>query len=137
MGFVLDSSVLIAGERKGWQARQVIVHTAEHLHDEDLALSVITIMELAHGIARAGSSVRKAARSRFLEDLAIVPPIYPISSAVALLAGKLDGESAAQGTRVGVADLLIGVTALHLGYGVATSNLRHFRMIPGLQVAAV
>ncbi len=29
-------------------------------------------------------------------------------------------------------DLLIGATALHLGYEVATLNLRDFRRIPGL-----
>lgn len=31
-------------------------------------------------------------------------------------------------------DLLIGVTALELGYGVATHNVRHFHMVPGLSV---
>jgi hypothetical protein len=29
----------------------------------------------------------------------------------------------------------IGVTALELGYGVATSNLRHFKLVPGLSVS--
>jgi predicted nucleic acid-binding protein len=33
-----------------------------------------------------------------------------------------------------LSDLLIGVTALELGYSVATRNLRHFKMIPGLSV---
>jgi len=32
------------------------------------------------------------------------------------------------------ADLLIGATALSLGYSVLTNNARHFRMIPGLSV---
>ncbi len=31
-------------------------------------------------------------------------------------------------------DLLIGATALHLGYEVATLTLRDFRRIPGLSV---
>jgi predicted nucleic acid-binding protein len=30
--------------------------------------------------------------------------------------------------------LLIGATALHLGYNVATLNLRDFKRIPGLSV---
>ena len=34
-------------------------------------------------------------------------------------------------------DLLIGVTALEVGFGVATANLRHFGMIPGLDVVMV
>ena len=40
----------------------------------------------------------------------------------------------AQGTRIALADLLIGATALELGYAVLTGNLRHFRMIPNLVV---
>ena len=31
-------------------------------------------------------------------------------------------------------DLLIGASALELGYGVGTSNVRHFQLIPGLNV---
>jgi hypothetical protein len=33
-----------------------------------------------------------------------------------------------------LSDLLIGVTALELGFGVGTSNLRHFRLVPGLSI---
>jgi predicted nucleic acid-binding protein len=33
-----------------------------------------------------------------------------------------------------LADLLIGATALELGYSVATNNSRHFELIPGLTV---
>jgi predicted nucleic acid-binding protein len=47
---------------------------------------------------------------------------------------KIDGENQAQGIRLPLSDLLIGVTALELGYGIATGNLRHFQMIPGLSV---
>jgi predicted nucleic acid-binding protein len=40
----------------------------------------------------------------------------------------------AAGTRIALADLLIGVTALELGYSVATANTRHFQSIPNLTV---
>jgi predicted nucleic acid-binding protein len=29
---------------------------------------------------------------------------------------------------------LIGVTAIELGFSVATANVRHFRLVPGLSV---
>jgi predicted nucleic acid-binding protein len=32
------------------------------------------------------------------------------------------------------ADLLIGATAIHFGYGVGMRNLRHFQMLPNLTV---
>jgi predicted nucleic acid-binding protein len=34
-------------------------------------------------------------------------------------------------------DLLIGATALEIGYAVATGNQRHFERIPGLKVIAL
>lgn len=33
-----------------------------------------------------------------------------------------------------LSDLLIGASALELGYGVGTANVRHFGLIPGLNV---
>jgi predicted nucleic acid-binding protein len=61
-------------------------------------------------------------------------PIYPVTVSVALRTGWIDGENQVRGTRVSLPDLLIGVTALELGYGVGTANLRHFHLIPGLVV---
>ncbi len=56
---------------------------------------------------------------------------------VAMLAGKIDGEQQAQGIRIPFQDLLIGATALDLGYAVVTGNPRHFQMIPGLTVISL
>ncbi|MGO4879567.1 MAG: hypothetical protein ACLP59_01950 [Bryobacteraceae bacterium] len=33
-----------------------------------------------------------------------------------------------------LADLLIGVSALELGYALGTGNARHFQLIPGLDI---
>ena len=57
-------------------------------------------------------------------------PLPPAGNATA----SFDGENQAKGVRLPLSDLLIGVTALELGYSVATGNLRHFQMIPGLSV---
>jgi predicted nucleic acid-binding protein len=51
-----------------------------------------------------------------------------------LLTAKIDGEQRAQSVTIPFADLMIGVTALEHGYAVATVNLRHFRLIPGLEI---
>jgi predicted nucleic acid-binding protein len=59
---------------------------------------------------------------------------YPVTTPVALRAGPIDGLLQSQGKRVALADLLIGSTALELGYAVATHNARHFAMIPDLTV---
>ena len=48
--------------------------------------------------------------------------------------GRIEGEQAAQGNILPFEDLAIGATALHLGFDVATLNVRHFQRIPGLAV---
>ena len=49
----------------------------------------------------------------------------------------LDGEQQSRGVIIPFGDLLIGATALWLGYSVVTGNLRHFQKIPGLSVLQI
>ncbi len=134
MGLILDSSVLIAAERKGSNARQALSEIAQRAAGEDVALSVVTLMELSHGAARADTPERKAMRRQFLHELMAAVPLHPVTVAVALRAGQIDGENTAKGVHLALADLLIGVTALELGYRVATGNVRHLQMVPGLEI---
>ena len=136
MGLILDSSVLIAAERKGSNARQALTEIARSAAGEDVALSVVTLIELAHGAARADAPERKAMRRQFLQELTTALPVHPVTVPVALRAGQIDGENTAKGVRIALSDLLIGVTALELGYRVATANVRHFRMVPGLEIVS-
>lgn len=135
MGLILDSSVLIAAERQGKNARQVLSAIAQGIGQTEVGISVLTLIELAHGAARADSLERKSKREKFIEELLIAMPVYPVTAAIALRAGQLDGQNQARGVKVPLADLLIGVTALELGYGIATANLRHFQHIPSLSVS--
>jgi predicted nucleic acid-binding protein len=134
MGLILDSSVLIAAERKGSNARQALAEIAGRAAGEDIALSVVTLLELAHGAARANTAERMAMRQQFIRELMSAIPVHPVSASVALRAGRIDGESTAKGITVPLSDLLIGVTALDLGYRIATGNVRHFQAVPGLSV---
>jgi len=59
---------------------------------------------------------------------------FTLTVSLALRTGQLDGENQARGIRIPLSDLLIGVTALELGFSVGTVNLRHFRQVPGLSV---
>ena len=137
MGLILDSSVLISAERKGQNARQVLTELVRSLNTAQIAISVITLTELAHGVARAETSERKQARMQFIQELSTAVQVHPVTESIAIRAGQMDGDNQARGVRLPLADLLIGVTALELGYGVATSNSRHFRLISGLQVVQV
>lgn len=134
MGLIIDSSVLIKAERQGQNARQMLTAISRTVGNTDIAISVVTLIELAHGAARADTAQRKAKRYQFIQELLMALPIHPVTVPIALRVGQIDGENQAKGVRLPLADLLIGVTALELGYSVATGNLRHFQLVPGLSV---
>lgn len=134
MGLILDSSVLIAAERQGKNARQALSSIAKKIADTDVGISVVTLMELAHGAVRADTPERKSKREEFIQELLTAMPVYPVSPSIALRTGRIDGENQARGLKVPLPDLLIGVTALELGYSVGTANLRHLKQIPELTV---
>ena len=50
---MLDSTAAVAAERQGKNARQLLESVARETGDEGIAVSVITALELAHGITRA------------------------------------------------------------------------------------
>jgi predicted nucleic acid-binding protein len=137
VGLILDSSVLIAAERQGRNARQALAEIAVSTAGEDVAVSVVTLIELAHGVTRANTPQRMAMRRQFLNELITALPVHPVTVSVALRAGQIDGENAAQGVRVALSDLLIGATALELGYRVATENVRHFQLVSGLGIVTL
>jgi predicted nucleic acid-binding protein len=134
MGLILDSSVLIAAERRGQTVGQLLKQLIGAMGDQETALSAIALVELAHGIHRADTPQRRAGRELFIQELLADVPVYPFTQPIALLAGRIDGEQQSQGVKLPFQDLLIGATALHLGYTVLTGNPRHFQMIPGLVV---
>jgi predicted nucleic acid-binding protein len=134
MGLILDSSVLIAAERRGDTVEKMIAQVVSAAGDQDAALSSVGLTELVHGIYRAQTPAMRLRRRSFIDELLRDLTVYPYTKATALLAGKIDGEQQAQGVTIPFGDLLVGATALELGFPVLTANLRHFRLIPGLKI---
>ena len=56
MGLILDSSILIAGERRGETVRQMMQRIVGTGGDAECALSAISMIELTHGIYRAATT---------------------------------------------------------------------------------
>lgn len=90
---MLDSTAAVAAERQGKNARQLLEAVALESGDEGIAVSVLTVLELTNGIARADTTER------------------------------LDRPCEARGIRIPLSDLLIGVTAMELGCGVVDRRL--------------
>jgi predicted nucleic acid-binding protein len=134
VGLILDSSVLVIAERQGNSVSQFIEQLLASAGDQAAALSAVGLTELVHGIYRAPTLQRRSRRQAFIDELLNNFAVYPYTSATSLLAGKISGEQQALGFTIPFSDLLIGATALELGFSVLTTNLRHFRLIPGLNV---
>lgn len=137
MGLILDSSILIAGERRSETAKQIMQRIRVVYGDQESAISVISIIELTHGIYRAKKDEDRVRRKAFVEELARDLIVHPVSLGIAQLAGRIEGEQAAKGISIAIEDLIIGATALHLGFDVATLNVLHFQAIPGLTIATL
>jgi len=134
MGLILDSTVLITAERNGHSVAQMLGYALSAAGNQEAAISSVALVELAHGIYRANTPERRERRQAFIDELVAGVPVYPFTRQVALLAGRIDGEQQARGVKIPFQDLLIGATALDLGYSVMTGNPRHFQMIPNLTV---
>lgn len=136
MGLILDSSVAIAAERRGDTPSQLVAQVVDLAGDQEAALSSVGLTELIHGIYRADSPRGRLRRESFVEELRAGLTVYPYTEAAALIAGRINGEQMSKGIAVPFADLLIGATALSLGYSVLTANVRHFNLIPDLTVVS-
>jgi predicted nucleic acid-binding protein len=106
---MLDSTAAVAAERQGKNARQLLEAVALETGDEGIAVSVVTVLELAHGITRADTTDRRERRQRFLDDLLTGVPIQPITVPIALRARQIDGQSQAPEPRQECAHPAIGL----------------------------
>ena len=65
---ILDSSVAIAAERRHLPVEDMLSAIRELTGPEEIALSVVSVMELEHGIWRAKEPAQATRRKQFLED---------------------------------------------------------------------
>lgn len=134
MGIILDSSIVISAERRRETIAQLFRNIVTATGDQEVGLSSVGLTELIHGIYRANTPERRKTRELFINELISFVNVYPFTRETALVAGKIDGEQQAKGIVIPFPDLLIGATALSLGYSVVTVNPRDFSRIPSLSV---
>lgn len=130
MGVVLDTSVLIEAERQKFKIDGLI----KNREDEIFGLSVITVAELLHGVHRADSTKRRLIRNAYVEKVIELFPVFGFEISIARIYAELWSDLSKKGTQIGAHDLIIGSTALSLGFSVVTYNIRHFERIDGLKI---
>ncbi|MBI2924766.1 MAG: PIN domain-containing protein [Verrucomicrobia bacterium] len=130
MAILIDSSVLIAFERgkldlPAWLAT---------CPGSDATISVITLIELYHGLYRATTEAISHRRASFIQQCLRDYFVLPLDQPMAETAGNLRADLEKRGLGIGPHDLLIAATAVSGGHSVATANVREFNRIPGLTV---
>jgi tRNA(fMet)-specific endonuclease VapC len=130
MGVIFDTSVLIAAERGIFEVDAFVANREE----EPFGLSVITVAELLHGVHRADSRARRIRRNAFVQKVIDLFPLLPFDTAAARVYAQIWADLQKKGKMIGAHDLMIGSTAISLGFKVVTLNRRDFEKIPGLKV---
>jgi len=69
VGLILDSTVVITGERQGHTVRQILEQIHAAYGEPDIGLSVVTVVELTHGVYRAKLEERRQRRQAFVDEL--------------------------------------------------------------------
>lgn len=131
MGVILDSSVLVAFERRRFDLERLV---SDHT---PAAISAVTAAELLIGVERADTPERRTRREAFVQNIFLRTPIIPFDLAQARLFATKYAELAQQGQLIGDRDLQIAATALSMDYDLATLNIDEFQRVSGLRLVDV
>ena len=96
-----------------------------------MAISSITLAELAHGVEKSADQARNLA---VVEDFVSRLNVLPYDDRAAWQYGLIRAALEQKGTPIGDNDLHIAGHARSLGLIIVTNNLREFERVPGISV---
>jgi predicted nucleic acid-binding protein len=131
VGLIFDSTEFIHAERRRLTVQSIL---EPFRMTEGVAVSVMTLAELKHGVRRADSPLRSMVRQRFLDEVIATFTPLPISESIAIRSGELEAELELRGEKLDIADILIAATAIEYDLEIVTRNINHFKRIPGLRI---
>jgi tRNA(fMet)-specific endonuclease VapC len=125
--YLLDTNIVIyVIKRRPPQARRLFNQHAQHM-----AISVITLAELLHGVEKSSNP---AVNLAVVEDFCSRVEILAYSPKTARHYGDIRAALEREGTPIGVNDLHIAAHARSEGLTLVTHNTREFTRVPALQV---
>lgn len=127
MRYLLDTNTCIQAMR----GTASVVNALSSRSPDEIALSTITVYELATGVEKCASPVRE--RNRVEELLSVLGQVafdYP----AALSAARIRAALEVRGEMIGPYDVLIAGQAISLGLTLVTSNTHEFSRVPGLTI---
>jgi predicted nucleic acid-binding protein len=133
MGFVIDTSALIACERG------VAEMPAGLPPEEVLTIPAIVWAEAMIGALLAGTAARAARRRRRLDHLREALGIEPFTAEAAEQYAEIHATLSRAGRMIPANDIAVAATARALGMGVLVGpqDEAHFRAVPDLDVYAL
>ena len=127
MTYLLDTNICI------YIINQQPAEVLQRLIDagrESLAISSVTVAELAFGVAKSTRADSRAKLENFLSKF----PILDWDEDAAWVYGNVRKTLEAKGQRIGERDLLLASQAVALGATMVTNNTREFERIEGLKL---
>jgi tRNA(fMet)-specific endonuclease VapC len=128
MKFMLDTDCCIYLIKR---SRPALTHRVLMHPPAELAISSITLGELAYGARRSQQAKRNRQRlSALVEEIQVLP----FDAAAAQSFGEVRATLERKGTPIGPFDLLIAGHARSLGLVLVTNNVTEFRRVQGLKI---
>ena len=125
--YLLDTNIVIYVIKN----RPLCVLDAFNRNSGRMAISSITLAELAHGVEKSSNPARNLA---VVEDFVSRLDVLPYDDRAAWQYGIIRATLEKQGLPIGVNDLHIAGHARSLGLVIVTNNLREFERVPGVSV---
>ena len=127
MTYLLDTNICIyiINEQPARVLQRVI-----QVGRESLAISSVTVAELAFGVAKSTRPDSRAKLENFLSKF----PILDWDQDAAWVYGNVRKTQEAKGQRIGERDLLLACQAIALDATMVTNNTREFERIEGLKL---
>lgn len=127
MTYLLDTNICIYIINE--QPAQVLQRVIQ-VGRESLAISTVTVAELAFGVAKSTRPDSRAKLENFLSKF----PIVDWDQDAAWIYGNVRKALEAKGQRIGERDLLLACQALALDATMVTNNTREFERVEGLKL---
>jgi len=125
--YLIDTDILIYS-LKGIPE---VIEKFKLFEDSPKAISVISYGELVYGANKSEKVVSNLAKVYRLKEIF---PVIDASKAILDCFGTIKANLSKEGVTVADFDLLIGSTAITLGYTLVTNNEKHFSKIPDLKI---
>jgi predicted nucleic acid-binding protein len=122
----------------GWIVRHLRgsashTETVRRIGPPSLAVSIVTLAELAEGVCRASDpAAARRAVDTFLSDKVVLPLTTEICDRFGRERAALRGQN----LLIGDMDLFIAATCLEHGLTLLSPNRKHFERMPGLSLVS-